>query len=165
MNWVAFFILCYVTLGLQTGLSAFVRLGSDNAVLAEPNFGLLALVFVCINGQRQAALLGAFILGAMQDLATQQPFGLFAFSYGLAALAVTSAAQTVYREHPLTHFSCTILAGGIVAIIVLVHGRLHGQGHQISREFGGVLYTALLAPFVIGALQKLKKVFAFKHGR
>ncbi|HUB27160.1 MAG TPA: rod shape-determining protein MreD, partial [Tepidisphaeraceae bacterium] len=95
MNWIAFFILSYVTLGLQTGLGAFVRVGS----VAEPNLGLIALAFLCINGQRKDALLGAFVLGAMQDLATQQPFGLFAFSYGISALAVTSAAHSIYREH------------------------------------------------------------------
>jgi rod shape-determining protein MreD len=161
MNWIAFFILAYVTLGFQTGLSAFVRVGS----VAEPNLGLLALVFVCINAQRQDALLGAFVLGAMQDLATQAPFGLFAFSYGLAALAVTSAAHAVYRDHPVTHFCCTLLAGGITALVVMLHGRIHGGSPGAWSLFTGALYSAILAPFVIGMLQRMKRVFAFKHAR
>jgi rod shape-determining protein MreD len=160
MSWIAFFILAYVTLGLQTGLGAFVRIGSAQSTLAEPNFGLLAVVFVSINAERQAALLAGFILGAAQDLATQQPFGLFAFSYGLSAMAVSSAAQVVYREHPLTHFSCTLLAGSITSLVLLPHNR--ALPHQASTLFAGTLYTALLAPFAIGGLQKLKRLFAFR---
>jgi rod shape-determining protein MreD len=157
MSWIAFAILAYSAIGLQTGLGAFIHIG-----LSEPNFGLLAVVFICINAPRHPALLASFALGAIQDLATQQPFGLFAFSYGLAALAITSVAQMVYREHPLTHFSCTLLAAGLTGLVLLLHARTHHLPISISTTFAGALYTATLALFLIGGLQRTKRLFAFQ---
>jgi hypothetical protein len=98
MNWLAFFILAYLAVGLQAGLSSFMRWGSPASAGAEPNFGLVAVVFVSLNAERQAALLGGFVIGSRQDLATQQPFGLFAFCFGLAALGIVSIATS--GDHP-----------------------------------------------------------------
>ena len=72
---------------------------------------LLAVVFIAINAPRDAALLGCFVLGVMQDLVTQQTFGLHALSYGLTAFFIAGASQSIYREHPLTHFTCACSAG------------------------------------------------------
>jgi rod shape-determining protein MreD len=156
MNWLAFSILAYCAVALQSGLTPFVRVGS-----AEPNFGLVVVVFIAIHARRQAVLLGAFVLGAMQDLATRQPFGLFAFSYGVAALAVLSAAKSVHRDHPLSHFFCALLAGGVTAMILIVHGRVRGDGEAVASVLAAVLYTALLAPLVIGMLRHTRRLFAF----
>lgn len=158
MNWLAFSLLAYAALGLQTGLGAFARWGSS-----EPNFGLLAVVFICINAQPQTALLAAFAVGALQDLATLQPLGLFAFSYGLAAMAVVRASQSVYREHPLTHFSCALLGGCVVTLVLLGHARFYHQATPAGTLFFASFYTALLAPFLIGPLQRIKPLFAFKR--
>jgi len=156
MNWLAFFILSYVTVALQSSITPILRYGSS-----EPNLGIIAVVFIALNAERHAALLGCFILGAMQDLATRQPFGLFAFSYGLAALAVIWAARSVYREHPLTHFSCALLAGFVTTTVIYLHVRFH-RNESPASTFSGVIYTAILAPFVIGALQQFKQLFSFK---
>jgi rod shape-determining protein MreD len=166
MNWIAFFVLAYAAMGLQTGLSAWLRFGSSGFWAAAPNFGLLAVVFLALNAQRQAALLGGFLIGALQDLATRQPFGLFAFSYGLAALAIASAAHSVHRQHPLTHFSCALLGGCITASVLLIHGQLYRTswpGAGPLPLLGGALYTALLAPLLIGGLQRFNRLFAFKR--
>jgi rod shape-determining protein MreD len=162
MNWVAFILLGYGAMGLQTGLGSFARLGSSDGG-AAPNFGLIALVFIALNANWQAALLGGFILGALQDLATQQPFGLFAFSYGLAAMAIASVAQSVYRLHPLTHFFCTLMAGCLTALILSAHGWARHVSVPLVTTFAGALYTAILAPFLIGGLQKMRKLFAFSR--
>jgi len=100
----------------------------------------------------------------MQDLATCQPFGLFAFSYGLAALAVIWAARSVYREHPLTHFSCAC-CGFVTTVVLYLHARFH-TAETAAATFSGVIYTAILAPFIVGALDQFKQVFTFKksHG-
>jgi rod shape-determining protein MreD len=157
MNWIAFFILSYVTVALQSALTPVLRYGSS-----EPNLGLIALVFIALNAERDSALLGCFILGAMQDLATRQPFGLFAFSYGLAAMTVIWAARSVYREHPLTHFSCALLAGFVTTTVIDLHARFH-RADTAAATFSGVIYTAILAPFVIGLLQSFKELFGFKR--
>jgi rod shape-determining protein MreD len=160
MNWIAFVILSYVTVALQSALTPMLRYGSS-----EPNFGLITLVFIALNAGRQSALMGCFMLGAMQDLATRQPVGLFAFSYGLAALAVIWAARSVYREHPLTHFSCALLGGFVTTVVLYLHARFH-RPETAATSFSGVIYTAILAPFIIGALDQFKQLFGFKkaHG-
>jgi rod shape-determining protein MreD len=156
MNWLAFSILAYCAVALQSGLTPFLKIAS-----AEPNFGLVAVVFIAVYAQRQAVLLGAFVLGAMQDLATRQPFGLFAFSYGMAALAVLSAAKSVHRDHPLSHFFCALLAGLVTAMILTIHGHLHGDGVTAMSALAAALYTALLAPLAIGILRLGRPLFAF----
>lgn len=164
MNWIAFLILGYIALGLQTGLGAFVRLGSEDSTWAEPNLGLIVLVFITLSAPRKVALLAAFTLGAMQDLATRQPLGLFAFSYGAAAIMMTWAAQAVYREHPLTHFSFAVLGGTVTSAVVIVHGKLaHSpHTHQTATLMASMIYTAILTPLVVGFLQRFKRVFAFR---
>ena len=157
MNWIAVAILAYAALGLQTGLGAFIRWGA-----AQPSFALLAMVFIAINARPRLALLACFAIGALQDLATQRPLGLFAFSFGLAAFFVARAARSVNREHPLTHLWCALIAGAITALAIFARARLHGVGTPLSDAFSGVLYTALLAPVLIGALQRIKPLFAFR---
>src|SRR5678809_627478 len=104
MRWLAYFILAYLALALQIGLAPYLQYRG-----AAPNLVLLAAVFVALNAPRDAALLGCFCLGVMQDLVTQQQLGLFALSYGLMGLVVFGLNQVVDRDHPLTHFSMTLL--------------------------------------------------------
>jgi hypothetical protein len=106
MRWLAYVILAYVAVALQIGLGPFLRYKG-----AQPNLVLLAAVFIALNAPRDAALLGCFCLGLLQDLLTQQPPGLFALSYGLTAMVAVSVHQVIYREHPLTHFSVALFGG------------------------------------------------------
>ena len=99
MRWLAYVILAYIAIAVQIGLGPYVRYRG-----AQPNLVLLAAVFIALNAPRDAALLGCFCMGVLQDLVTQQPPGLFALSYGLTAMVAVSVHQVVYREHPLTHF-------------------------------------------------------------
>ncbi len=167
MRWLTLFILAYVMLAIHLGIRAFITWHE-----AAPNFVLIAAVFVAINAPRNAALLGCFVLGAMQDLFTQQPLGLQAFTLGLLAIVIVRNQTTIYREHPVTHFLVTLLAGLASAAIILLHawvyGKLHADSH-LSPAAGvlllDALYSALLAPFIIGLLQRRRRWFAFKSGR
>jgi len=170
MRWFAYFILAYVAIALQIGLSPFVQYRG-----AAPNLVLLAAVFIALNAPRDAALLGCFCLGVMQDLVTQQQLGLFALSYGLMGLVVFGLHQVVYREHPLTHFSMALVGGVITTCVLLLQGWVHPPtaaqpGLPAIRlspatEFVRTAYTAVLAPVVLGVLQRVKKVFAFQPQR
>jgi rod shape-determining protein MreD len=171
MRWLAYFILAYVMLGLQLGLGAHVQYRG-----VGPDLVLLAVIFISLNAPREEAMLGAFLLGAMQDLVTLQPMGLYAFSYGLVAMIVSTGGQLAYREHPLTQFVMTLLGGIITAIILLIQGWIHPVGP--ARAEGGFViaavhlspqtiavmvgYTAVLAPIVLGVLQRMHRVFAFE---
>lgn len=186
MRWLPYFILAYVMLGVQVGLGDYVSWRG-----AVPNVVLVAAIFIAINAPRDAALLGCFGLGVMHDLLTQQPPGLFALAYGVVGLLVSGSNTVVYREHPLTHFSMTLAGAMVVAVIVLLHGWIHPPGPATTRWIGGggggtvpaaqvslaavrpsigtellrAFYTALLAPIVLGVLQRIKKGFAFQPAR
>jgi rod shape-determining protein MreD len=174
MRWLPYLILAYVALGLQIGLSPHVRFHG-----AVPNLGLLAVIFLAINAPRDAALLGAFGIGLVQDLLSSQPPGLYALSYGLVAALVTAVSSAVYREHPLAHLTLTFIGGLITMLVLVVHGWIHPPGPasvdgkiQLSPVrlapatlFLGVLYTTILAPFLIGGLQRIKRVFSFRPPR
>ena len=175
MRWIAYFILAYLAIALQIGLAPFLRYHG-----AAPNLVLLAAVFVALNAPRDAALLGCFCLGVLQDLVSQQTPGLFALSYGLTGLLVFGAHQVVYKEHPLAHFTMALVGGLITAAVLLAHGWVHppsprsvtGAGQtvpavrlSVATELTRVAYTAVLAPVVLGLLQRGKKVFAFQPQR
>jgi rod shape-determining protein MreD len=174
MRWFTYFILAYFALALQIGLAPYIAYRG-----AAPNFVLLAVVFIAVHAPRDAALLGCFALGFLQDMATLQQPGLFALSYGLVALFVVSTQQVVYKEHPLTHFSLALAAGLITAVVLIAHGWIRPpfarttDGNTVlpairistTNQLYRVLYTALLAPIVLGILQRGRGVFGFQGRR
>ena len=176
MRWFAYFILAYFAIALQVGLSPYIQYKN-----AAPNLVLLAAVFIALNAPRDAALLGCFCLGVLQDLVTQQQPGLYALSYGVMGMVVFSAHQVVYREHPLTHFSLALVGGVITAAVLLLHGWVHPPSPKVpagggspalqairlspATEITRAAYTAVLAPLVLGALQRVTKVFSFQPQR
>jgi rod shape-determining protein MreD len=163
LRWLSFFILAYVAVGLQIGLAGHLRVGS-----ALPNFPLFAVAFIAINAPREAGLLGCFLIGLMLDLVTADAMGLYALSFGLFAFFATGSAQSVQRGHPLTHAAITLLGGVITAILVYLHGAIaifHGVHVGFFSLIGSALYTALLAPIVLWALNQFRDVFAFQAVR
>ena len=170
MRWLTYFILAYVVLGLQVGLAPYVAYQG-----AAPNLVLLAVVFIAINAPRDAALLGCFSLGVLQDLMTQQPLGLFALSYGVLGMLIVNTQGVVYREHPLTHVSLALIGGVVTSTLLLVHGWVYPPGPRdgplgpvrlsIATEFTRLLYTAVLALPVLWALQRMKRLFNFQPPR
>jgi rod shape-determining protein MreD len=174
MRLLAYFILAYVTLGLQLGLGHYANLGG-----AAPNLVLLAAIFVAANAPRDAALPGAFCLGLMQDLLGLGPPGLYAVAYGLVALVVLRTQHSVYRDHSLTHLSVTLIAGLIVACVVMVHGWIRPAGPKVVANglalaavrapvgglFVSAIYTAILAPPMLWALAHSRRFFAFRTAR
>ncbi len=165
MRTISYLILAYIALGAQIGLSAYIRVGG-----APPNLVLLAALFLALNAPKEPALLGCFGLGLMQDLLTQQNLGVYALSYGLVAMFVISTQQLVYREHPLTHVSIAFSASILCAAVILVHGLFVYRGTPEQRIAPSkllytTLYTTALSPFILGVLQKAKRVFGFQTRR
>jgi rod shape-determining protein MreD len=176
MRLLPYILLAYVALGVQVGLGQYVAVRG-----ASPNLVLVAAIFVGLYAPREAGLMGCFGMGLMQDLLTRQPLGLYALAFGLVGLLVVGVQQMVDREHPLTHVALGLVGGVIVALVLLLHGLVHppavrtvsGAAAEVasgatparlpaSTEFLRAVYTALLAPFVIGLLLKVKRWFGFK---
>jgi rod shape-determining protein MreD len=165
MRWPAYFLLGYVMLGVQLGVGAVAPVRG-----VGPDLMLLVVVFVALNAPPAEAMLGGVLLGAMQDLVTLQPFGLFAFAYGGVGWLVGRSAEHVRRGHPLTHVAFALLGGGITGALLVAHDWFRPAGPAVVSAGGVVaravrigprtalvsmLYTALLAPFVIGPLTRL----------
>jgi rod shape-determining protein MreD len=138
----------------------------------SPNFLLLVVVFIALNAPRIEALFACFLLGLMQDLVSLQPVGMYAFSYGLVAMMIAWAADSVRRSHPLTQITFTFIGGGLLGMLQIVHdyfapGNAPAAAHIGPRVVAvSVIYTTILAPVVIGLLQLLRGVFGFSsHGR
>ena len=160
MRWIVYFILAYVALAVQAGAGAYLRWQG-----APPNLVLLVAIFIAVNAPKDAALLGCLCLGVMQDLLTQAPLGLYGFSYGLVGMFVVSTQQVVYREHPLTHFTLALVGGALTSLVVFAHGLIHRPGAGVASLLTTTIYTAVLAPVVIGLLQRAKRPFAFQPPR
>jgi rod shape-determining protein MreD len=164
MRWLSFFILAYIALGLEAGLARAIEWKN-----ASPDFVLLAVVFIALSAPRDTALLAGFILGALHDLTGQGTLGLYAFSYGTAAVFIISVQQAVNRRHPLAQFVLTGFAGLIVAVIVSLHGLIRPPAPGVHPPamplFYAAVYLAILAPFVLAGLQKIRGVFHFQSNR
>ncbi|HEV2296087.1 MAG TPA: rod shape-determining protein MreD [Tepidisphaeraceae bacterium] len=160
MRWFSYFILAYVALGIQIGAGEFLRVGG-----ARPDLVLLAVIYIASNAPRAASLGGAFGMGLMVDLVGLGPLGLYAFGYGIVAMFVVSMQEVLYREHPMGHFFVALIGSLLVSTIGLVHGWIHPPLLPLGVQFKSALYTALLAPIVLGILQRIKRVFAFKPRR
>ena len=156
------FILAYIALGLQAGLARAIEWRT-----ASPDFVLIAAVFIALSAPRDTAMLACFILGALHDLTGQGTLGLMAFSYGVAAVFIVSIQQAVNRRHPLTHFLLTGIAGTITAIIVSLHGWIRppapGVHPPVLPLFYSAVYSAILAPVLLGILQRMNRVFRFQR--
>lgn len=160
MRWLPYFILSYLAIGLQIGLAPYIAYHG-----AAPNLVLLVAVFIAIHAPRESALLACFALGFVQDLLSVQQPGLFALSYGLVGLFVTSTHQMVYKGHPLTHFSLVLVAGLMTASVLLVQGWIRQPAPRITTELIRVLYTAGLAPIVFAGLHRTGGLFGLHPGR
>ena len=121
MRFLPFFILAYIALGIQSGLTGYGAIYQ-----ARPNLALLVVIFIAVNANRDAALLGCFLLGLTQDLLTgQSPLGLNAVSYGLIGILVINTQEVVYSDHFLTHISLGLLGGLMYALLVYGHGWIY----------------------------------------
>lgn len=159
MRWIVYFILAYVAVGLQVGLAPYLRFGEGSI-----NFVLLAVIFIALNAPREPALLGAFVLGVLQDLLSSHGLGLHAFSYGLVAMFTISTQEFVYRENPLTHLTLGLVGGLLTAVILVLHAWLKVTA-PIKAPFINAILTAAVAPIVLGLLQRMKRAFAFEESR
>jgi rod shape-determining protein MreD len=175
MRIIPYILLAYLMLGLQIGMSPFTAFHG-----ASPNLALLAVLFIALNAPRDAALIGCFCIGLLQDLLTVQQPGLYAFSYGIFAMLVVALHQSVNRTHPLTHFVLALVGGLLTAFVLIVHSWIHPAAGPLvvdgkvllraaripaSIEFTRAVYTAVLAPLVLWALEKIRGLFAFQPGK
>jgi rod shape-determining protein MreD len=164
MRWLVFLVFAYLMLGIQLGAGQQLAISGGG-----PNFVVLAVVFLCLNSTRGPAMLAAIVLGILQDLLTLQALGLYGLAYGLVGLLCSSTSQEVYPDHPLTHTFFGLVGQVIVAAVILLHSFVRppeGLPHLPAWPLVvSCLYTAVLAPILLGILGKLKSLFGFEAPR
>jgi rod shape-determining protein MreD len=160
MRWPPYFILAYVAVGLQIGLAEYLRVGA-----ARPDLVLLAVIFIAIHAPREAALLGCFGLGIISDLVSLNPLGVYAIGYSIVGMFVISTQELVYKAHPATHFTLGFAGALLCGSVVVIHGWIRGPRASVTEMLASALYTALLAPVVLGLLNLTRGAFSFRHRR
>jgi hypothetical protein len=76
-----------------------------------------------------------------------------------------STQELVYKAHPVTHFTLAFVGGLLGASVFAIHGWVRGPRASVAELFAAALYTAVLAPFVLGLLNLTRKGFAFPRRR
>lgn len=180
MNWVAFAIAAWITLGLELGLRDALQLGNLDVA---PHFAVILLVFVGLWAAPNAALAAALILGAALDVFFQQKLsdatdivvlGPNALGGLLAGYTVLNLRAVMFRKNVLSlAFLClvagalmTIVATALLAIRSVYDDLLFGPAvAYLGQGLASALYTALLAiPFGF-VLNLFRKPFHFQTER
>jgi rod shape-determining protein MreD len=168
VNAVVLIILGYLAVGVQAGAGAHLRLGG-----AAPNIGLAVAAYLALRAAPRTALLACIGLGLMQDLATQQPFGVFALTYGITALMGERLMHVLQRQHPLT-LMILVAGGGIVwMMVVFLHdlhrpiGGIGTAGPPIRTPLGllatATLWTVCVAPVLAWGLDRLLRQVGWRR--
>jgi cell shape-determining protein MreD len=166
VNALVLIIVSYLAVGVQVGAGAHLRLGA-----AAPNIGLALAAYLALRAAPRTALLACIGLGLMQDLATQQPFGVFALTYGLTALMGQRLTHVLQRYHPLT-MMILVGAGGIVWMMIVclhdLHRPLDGgtAGPPIRTPLRllatATLWSVCLAPLLAWVLDRLLRQIGWR---
>ena len=93
------------------------------------------------------------------------PLGLYAIAYSLVGMFTVSTQEYVYRAHPLTHASLGFVGSFVAGAVVLIHGWIKGPPASLAEVFASAVYTAIVAPVVLGGLNLAKGAFSFRRRR
>jgi rod shape-determining protein MreD len=155
----SWFILVYLVLGLQSGLSPYILIND-----AAPNLVLPIVIFLALFVPRDPALLGAYIIGLTQDVISEEPLGMHALVYGVVALFVRATQPMLYREHWMTQLLLA-LGGGALHATLITLACLNPAAHMTRPPFDllltTVLYTTALTPLMLLVLHRIRGAFAF----
>ncbi len=160
MRFVPTILLAYLVLGIESGIAPFIGIKS-----ATPNLLLPVVIFIALYAPRDAALLGTYVIGLMQDMLSQEPLGVHALVYGAVTFAVRLTQPTIHREHPMTHILLAVVGGGLQGVVLILVALRLPPRPPISMLMISTLYTAALSPIILRVLHKMKRFFAFQPER
>jgi len=153
-------LLAYLVLGVQSGLSPFIAVGN-----ASPNLMLAVILFITLYAPREAALIGVYVLGLMQDVLSQEPLGVHPLVYAAVAFATRATQPGIHREHWLTHVILSVAAAALHAgILYLIGIRLLSQPDP-RMLISTALYTVIVTPFLLRLLILARPLFIHRPDR
>jgi rod shape-determining protein MreD len=113
----------------------------------------------------RAALIACWTLGLLLDLASSGPIGCFAFAFGLVGLGIVGLRASLFRDHLLSHFFLALVFGMIANEVVVLRDAIGGAGWSWRLLFlqpaGNAVYTAIVAPYVMLLLLRLRGAMHF----
>jgi rod shape-determining protein MreD len=161
MRVLPFIILAVICLVLQVAVAPALAVTS---LRAAPQPLLILALFVALFARSDAAVLGCWTLGLMQDLASIGPIGAGALAYGLVGLAIVHVRSSVFRDHPLSHIFLALifgfLANELLALRVAVADGFNNR-LLVAEPLATAIYTALLAPCLMPLLNATRKLMQF----
>lgn len=160
MRFLPCLILAYVILGLQSGLSQHIQIRD-----ASPNLVLPVVIFIALYAPRDAALLGTYILGLMQDMLSMVPLGVHPLVYAAVTVAVRVTQPTLHREHWLTHVLLALAGGVLHGVILTIVGWRMPPRPPVEMLVTSTLYTAVLCPILLKPLLMSRRIFGFQPER
>jgi len=166
VRWPSFLLLAVLGIAFQTVIAPSLEINH-----IRPDWMFVLAVHYALHAPWADGLLAAWVLGLLVDLSTQERLGLFAFSYGLAALGIVQIRDLVFRDHPLTHVVVTLVFGGVAQAVIgiyrwVVHGSPTSPGPSIAWDaLFTALYTAAWAPYMHWALLKCRRFLGLVQPR
>ncbi len=166
MRWVTFTILAAIMLTLQSAIAPRLELFG-----ARPDWLLVVVVFFALHASPKDATLGACIVGGCADLMTIERLGFLALSYGLAAVAVASVREYLFRRRAVTQFIVTLIVCLLLRLAWTVYRRMSydAASSLLTTLMIDVLlvsvYTAAWAPFLHTALLGMSRTFGLPRPR
>jgi hypothetical protein len=175
MNIMLVTVLAWLALGLEMGLKATlgVQLGS---VVAAPSFVLPLAVFITLCAPAAQASWACIALGLFLDLTSPLALpgdalvviGPHAIGYFVACQLVLALRGLVIRRHPLAVVVLSIVAAGVMQIVVTAvltlrsvlidHAMIWSAKHEIMERLASALVTggtALVVAIVLAPMAPL----------
>ncbi len=153
MTWAPFVIALILTYLLQVAVLPLVGLDAVDALL------VLALVCGLAMPATEARLAGWFT-GFAQDLGSESPMGLHAFTLGLVVLALTYVREVVNQNLWWVRWLVAFIVAFPAQFLLQLHFRfLQNAGLTWSQMLGRAALTAVIASLLAALVLGLPAVF------
>ncbi len=161
----------WVRLALLAALLAAVTLRWPAALAARgvvPAFLLVPGLVLGLTAKPGVAAAVAFGHGLVADCLSLEPFGVHAFGFGAAALALARVRTLFFCDHALTQAGLSFLlsllvAGGLLARLEIAEPSLR-FARLLPGALAGAGLTALLVPLVAAVDARLGLFRGFRLG-
>lgn len=152
MRWIAFAIIIYLVLVLQTAVAPLLALHT-----VWPDLMVIAAVWFALLAKPPDAMLACWIIGFAMDLAGlsyhgYSNLGIHALGLGLVAMVIVKVRDFTFRESVASQLFYTFFTKLALSAIVGLHmlyvvGELGRTGEVMTRGVYEAIYTAALAPY------------------
>ncbi len=146
-RWIRFAILIIIAMLIQAGLLDKLRY--------RPDLLLILLVFYAVYSSTLDAIITSFIIGLSGDLISSNLMGTGMLAFGVAGTMLAYLQRTVSLRNVFFAGFAIFFSGFLCGLIIIFLSYLKtGQaGNVLNLAVWTSLYSAIVGPFLIGALR------------